>query len=88
MSKFYYAAEHRYGIEFCNDYDTLYRFTSSSARDAFVEDANWHEVKAYGGYRTESITRKVAVRHFADAFKLLGAAWIQAGSHELWCVSR
>ena len=27
MGKHYYAAQHYYGIEFCNDYRTLFRFS-------------------------------------------------------------
>ena len=69
MSKHYYAADHRYGIEFCNDYDTLYRFDSKAERDAYVEYSNFNEAGAYGGYRTEAVTRTEARRHFANAFR-------------------
>ena len=70
MSKHYYAAEHAYGIEFCNDYCMLYRFNSKADRDAYVEDANYDESGRYGGYRTEAITRAEARRHFGNAFRL------------------
>lgn len=69
MSRSYYATYHRYGIEFCNDYDILYRFATKMERDAFVEDANYNETGRYGGYRTESVTRDEARSHFPDAFR-------------------
>jgi hypothetical protein len=73
MTKHYYAAYHRYGIEFCNDFDTLYRFDNKAERDAFVEDINFNEAGLYGGYRTEAVTRSEARRHFPNAFKRLDA---------------
>ena len=69
MAKHYYAAEHHYGIEFCNDYRWLFRFTSREQRDKYVEDANWEEVSRGGCYQTEAITRAEARRHFPNAFR-------------------
>lgn len=71
MGKSYYAAYHRYGIEVCNDYGTLYRFATKAERDEFVEDSHYNEAAAYGGYRTEAVTRAEARRHFSLAFRTL-----------------
>lgn len=71
MAKNYYAAHHTYGVEFCNDYKTLWRFATKAERDEFVEDSNWKEAAAYGGYRTEAVTRAEARRHFPKAFRTL-----------------
>lgn len=70
MGKHYYAAQHYYGIEFCNDYRTLFRFTTAAARDSFVDDCNWKEASAYGGYRTEAVTRDEARERFPLAFRM------------------
>ena len=69
MSKTYYAAKHEYGIEFCNDYVTLFRFATKAERDEFVDNANYDEQAAYGGYQTEEVTAAEARRHFPMAFK-------------------
>ena len=69
--KHLYAAEHHYGIEFCNDYSTLYRFATKAERDSFVENINFNEAGMYGGYCTEAVTRAEARRHFPNAFKRL-----------------
>lgn len=66
----FYAAYHRYGTEFANDYDTLYRFDSKEARDEFVSDSNFDE-SATGSTKTEAVTRAEAVRHFPKAFRVL-----------------
>lgn len=66
----YYAATHAYGIEFCNDYMTLFRFDTRAERDEFVFDSNFREAGAYGGYRTEAVTRDEARRRFPLAFRM------------------
>ena len=71
MATYYYAARHTYSILFCNDYSELFRFTSKSVRDDFVEDANFFEAQK-GGYRTEAVTREEARRHFPNAFRMVG----------------
>lgn len=65
----YYAAKHAYGIEFCNDYMTLFRFATKAERDEFVDSSNFDEAAAYGGYRTEAVTAAEARRHFPRAFR-------------------
>lgn len=96
MAKHYYAAKHYYGIEFCNDYSTLFRFTTAAERDSFVDDCNWKEASAYGGYRTEAVTRAEAQCNFPKAFRLLECRdeaderdWIQGGTEtsEYWSAS-
>ena len=96
MSRHYYAAHHIYGVEFCNDYGTLFRFDSKAERDEFVEDSNWKEAGAYGGYRTEAVTRSEACRHFPNAFRTLEyhdnadeRDWRQGGTETsaYWCES-
>lgn len=69
MSKHFYAAHHAYGIEFCNDYTTLFRFSTKAERDTYVEDSNFSESGAYGSYRTEAVTRNEARSHFPNAFR-------------------
>lgn len=69
-TKHFYAAYHHYGIEVCNDYATLYRFSTKAERDSYVDNENYREAGAYGGYRTEAVTYKEARRHFPNAFKL------------------
>lgn len=96
MTKHYYAAKHYYGVEFCNDYSTLFRFATAAERDSFVDDCNWKEASAYGGYRTEAVTRAEAQRHFPKAFRLLdshdeadGRDWVQGATEtsEYWSAS-
>lgn len=70
MARHYYAAAHAYGIEFCNDYRTLFRFTTAAERDAFVEDARFKELGG-GNIRTEAVTRDKARSKFPNAFRTL-----------------
>lgn len=72
MARHYYAAAHAYGIEFCNDYATLFRFETKGERDEFVKRENAREAAAYGGYRTESVTRDKARSCFPHAFRIVG----------------
>lgn len=67
----YYAAGHVYGVEFGNDYGTLFRFETREERDAFVSDRNFDEA-ADGGYKTEAVTRDEARTHFKNAFRTVG----------------
>lgn len=62
-TKHFYAAKHYYGIEFCNDYSTLFRFESAKERDEFVDDSNYEE-SSNGSIKTEAVTRNEARRHF------------------------
>ena len=71
MARHYYAATHAYGIEFCNDYRTLFRFDTVAEREAFVESEHFREAAAYGGYRTEAVTRDKARSKFPNAFRTL-----------------
>lgn len=92
----YYAAHHTYGVEFCNDYDTLFRFSTKAERDAYVEDSNFDEAGAYGGYRTETVNYKDARRHFPNAFRMFDLHdeaderdWMQGATETsaYWCKS-
>ena len=70
-TKHFYAAKHYYGIEFGNDYSTLFRFESAKERDEFVDDSNYEEA-ASGSIKTEAVTRNEARRHFPNAFRMDG----------------
>ena len=66
----YYAAKHTYGVEFGNDFDTLYRFESKSERDEFVDREQNRELASFNGnMKTDDITSAAARRHFPDAFR-------------------
>lgn len=90
----FYAASHYYGTEFCNDYACLYRFDNRKERDEFVSDCNHSE--GAGHYKTESVTRDEARRHFPNAFRMVGdfhdysdeRDWKDNdGNGEYWCDS-
>lgn len=93
--RYYYAAYHAYGIEFCNDYIMLYRFGTKAERNAYVENANYDESGMYGGYRTETVTRDEARRQFPDAFRTVGdfhdtcdmRDWHGSDEYDYWCTS-
>jgi hypothetical protein len=70
-TKHFYAAEHHHGVEFCNDYSTLFRFATKAERDAYVEVSNFSE-SANGNVKTEAVTRNEARRHFPNAFRMVG----------------
>lgn len=87
----YYAASHYYGVEFCNDYSTLFRFTTKAERDAYVEEANFREA-ANGSIKTEAVTRHEARRHFPNAFRMVGSFhdetderdWLKGATDTSW----
>lgn len=92
----FYAAKHYYGIEFANDYSTLFRFNTKAERDAFVIDSNFDE-SATGAIKTEALTYSEARRHFGNAFRMVGnfhdvsdmRDWIDGATEtsSYWCKS-
>ena len=68
-TRYYYAATHHYGIDFGNDFGTLYRFTTKTARDEWVDREQDSEIAFDGNMKTEDITSAAARRHFPVAFR-------------------
>ena len=87
----FYAAAHRYGIQFSNDYHVLYRFATKAERDKFVDDNNPdHD----GDYRFEELTRDKARSKFPAAFRKVGdfhdesdmRDWLMRDGIEYWSI--
>lgn len=70
-NKNFYAASHHYGVDICNDFATLYRFSTKAERDQFVDEQQDRE-SVTGSIRTEAQTRGEARRHFKNAFRMVG----------------
>lgn len=67
----FYAADHHYSTDICNDFSVLYRFATRAERDAFVDHRQTVEA-ASGSIKTETQTRDEARRHFPHAFRMVG----------------
>ncbi len=84
MSRHYYAAKHYYDVRFCNDYSTLFRFSTALERDQYVDNANIDECEA-GNLKTEAVTRDEARRHFPNAFRMVGECHYETDERD-WLV--
>lgn len=62
--RYYYAAIHKYGVEFSNDVTALVRFPSRYQRDKYVYDTDEH----WEGRKRESVTRDYARSIVPQAF--------------------